>query len=85
VSSLLYATRLLYIEGRIGIAKLQGVGRKIVQPPQIAGLQVMEIDYTPEVRVARIREVHQGWREMERHEIAAADAYLKDLLWSKKA
>jgi hypothetical protein len=77
VSHNYYATRLLFIEGRIGIAKLQGAGKKIVLPPQLPGLEVMEIDYTPEVSVARLREKNQGWRDMEQHEIRAADAFLK--------
>jgi hypothetical protein len=79
MSSAYYSTRLFYIEGRIGIAKLRGVGRKIVLPPKIAGLEAVEVDYTPEVRVHLIREKHQGWREMERHEIQACDAYLNEL------
>jgi hypothetical protein len=79
VSAAFYSTRLLYIEGRVGLAKLRGVGMKIVLPPHIPGLELCEVDYTPEVRVVRIREKHQGWREMERHEILACDAYLKEL------
>jgi hypothetical protein len=79
VSHAYYSTRLLFIEGRIGIAKLQGVGKKIVLPPPIPGLELVEVDYTPEVGVRQIREKHKGWREMERHEILACDAYLKGL------
>lgn len=79
MSDAYYSTRLLYIQGRIGIAKLRGAGLKIALPPHIAGLELVEVDYTPEVGVHRIREKNQGWREMERAEILACDAYLKEL------
>lgn len=79
MSAAYYSTRLLYIEGRVGLAKLRGVGMKIALPPSIAGLELVEVDYTPEVGVRQIREKHQGWREMDRHEILACDAYLKEL------
>jgi hypothetical protein len=79
VSAAFYSTRLLFIEGRVGLAKLRGVGMKIVLPPPIPGLELVEVDYTPEVGVRQIREKHKGWREMERSEILACDAYLKGL------
>lgn len=78
MSAALYSTRLLYIEGRVGLAKLRGNGQRIDAAPRINGADVVEIDYTPEVGVHRIRERHQGWRDMERAEILAADAYLRE-------
>jgi hypothetical protein len=80
MSDVYYSTRLLYIENRIGVAKLHGKARKIALPPRLAGMEVVEIDYTPERGCCRVREKNAGWRDMVASEIRAADAYLKELL-----
>jgi hypothetical protein len=75
VSSWLYLTRLFWQSGR-GVAKLHGKTVKLEAPPQVAGMLVEEIDYIPEIGMARVRCKHEGWRDMLRVEIAACDAYL---------
>lgn len=71
-----YSTRLYWSAGR-GVAKLHGVAVALVEPPRISGQLVDGIDYTPEVQVARILPRLNGWRDMERDEIAEADLILR--------
>lgn len=80
MSARLYVTGLWFYANRLGLAKLHGRERKLEAPPQLVGLHVEEIEYVPIVRVARLRERHNGWRDMERAEIVAADAYLRLIL-----
>jgi hypothetical protein len=80
MSARLYVTGLWFYTGRGGRAKLYARERKLIEAPLLVGLVLEEIEYVPEVRVARLRERCSGWRDMEAHEIKAADAYLRLVL-----
>lgn len=73
MSHFLYSTRLYWANGR-GIAKLHGVHVQLTSFAFIG--EIVEIDYTPEVCVARCRDRFGGWRDMVGDEIRAADALL---------
>lgn len=79
MSHALYATRLFWSPGRRGVAKLHGHVVPLAAAPAISGHAVDGIDYTPEVSVYRIQPHHEGWRDMERSEIAEADRLLHRL------
>lgn len=79
MSDLLYATRLRF-EGSRGVAKLHGRREVLTEAPQLPGLRVVAIDYVPEVRMYRIQCHGEGWRDMEGHEIRAADKALLELV-----
>ena len=77
MSAALYATR-LYWDSRRGVAKHAGVSVELAYRPQIEPIlrDLVEIDFTPEVHVARVRESGHGWRDMTEHEMRAAQAWL---------
>lgn len=78
MSSDLYMTGLWYHEhGSHGRAKLHGREVLLSVPPVLPDLEVVEIEYVPEVHARRLRERTTGWRDMESHEVRAADALLK--------
>lgn len=79
MSHQLYATRLFWTSGRRGVAKLHGHAVPLAAAPSICGAAVDGVDYTPEVGVYRIQRRHEGWRDMERAEIADADLLLHRL------
>jgi hypothetical protein len=72
----LYQTRLYWV-GQRGVAKLHGCSVPLTAPPMLAGRQPLAVDYTPEVRVARVLCPQAGWREMTAEEIRAADDLLR--------
>lgn len=80
MSHVYYSTRLFWMAGCGGIAKLHGRVVDLKAPPQLLKLVVEGIDYTPEVCVARILPQFHGWRDMESEEIRAADALLRQLV-----
>ena len=75
MSHVFYSTRLFWVGSR-GIAKLHGICIHLVDAPVLCGV-IVEVDYTPEVGVARCRDRFGGWRDMERGEIEAADKFLR--------
>lgn len=80
MSAALYVTGLWFYVGKGGRAKLHGRERPLGSAPRLLDLDVVEIEYVPEVGVHRLREQFGGWREMEIEEIHDADALLKRLL-----
>ena len=81
MSANLYMTGLWFYVNKGGRAKLRGRELRLFDVPRFPEVPMIlaEIEYVPEVRVARIREKFMGWREMERAEILAADALLERL------
>lgn len=51
---------------------------RLTHKPDIEGLDFTELDYTPDVQVAQIREPFGPWRDMERAEIVLCDKYLAE-------
>jgi hypothetical protein len=86
MSAELYQTRLYWV-GHRGVAKLHGCSVPLTAAPMLAGRRVVAVDYTPEVRVARVLCAQAGWREMTTEEIRAADDYLRAhvLPWARAA
>lgn len=80
MSADLYMTGLWFHVNHAGRAKLHGRERPLGSAPRLLDLDVAEIEYVPEVGVRRLRETRGGWREMERHEIRAADELLRVML-----
>jgi len=80
VSDAYYATRLRF-EGWSGCAKLHGRRVPLRTMPALPGVDLMfvAIDYIPEVAMKRIQPLGGPWRDMEDHEVAAADALLREL------
>jgi hypothetical protein len=76
VSDDLYFTRLRWGHGR-GVAKYHGRVVVLTAPPDILGLAIDELIYTPETAVAVVCEVGRPQRELRPNEIAACDALLK--------
>jgi hypothetical protein len=76
VSDCLFATRLRWYGVR-GVAKLHWQWAILTSKPKIDGLEFDELDYTPEVGVRLIRDPKGKMRDMEPHEIAACDAFLR--------
>lgn len=73
----LFATRLRWANGS-GMAKLRGKAVPLHNPPHIDGLDIVELIYTPEVRVARVLEPLKAWRDLKPWEIKACDQFLRD-------
>jgi len=73
----LYITR-LFFDGRRGVAKHDGLRLDLHECP--FGRQVAEVDYTPSVRVYRIRDSAHGWRDMTRPEIQRCQDWLDNLV-----
>lgn len=80
MSAALYITGLWFHLNHGGRAKLHGRERLLGSAPRLLELDVVEIEYVPEVGVRRLREKHGGWRDMEREEIRAADDLLQRML-----
>lgn len=74
-----YSTRLRWTNGR-GAAKLRGKRIVLTEPPVLAGQPVDGIDYTPEMGVFRVQRRFEGWSDMRDVEIAAADAFLQEIV-----
>lgn len=80
MSNIFYATRLYFLAHRnYGTAKLHGHEVPLLDAPVICG-HTVDIDYTPEVHIGRIREKFDGWRDMEAEEMADADRLLHELI-----
>lgn len=77
MSAALYRRR-LYWDTHRGVARADGVTIDLRAAPLIEPIlrDLVEIDYTPEVHVARVREGADGWREMNADEAAACEAWL---------
>lgn len=74
----LYATR-LYGDGRRGCAKAEGVLVELRACPRLLPIlrDMVEVDFTPEVCVHRVREHAQPWRDMTGPEVAAVQTWLQ--------
>lgn len=81
MSANLYSAGLWFYGPRGGRAKLHGRELRLHDVPRLPGVALIlsEIEYVPEVRVYRLREKFDGWRDMESAEIRAADALLRTL------
>lgn len=77
----LYYTRLRWSSSRgCGVAKLRGKTIQLVECPKFqSNPNVVEIDYVPEVRAYRIRDIFGGWRDMEDAEVKDADKFLREI------
>lgn len=78
MSDALYFTRLRWVEG-CGVAKYHGRSVKLDSAPDILGLLIVELIYTPEMAVGVVRETRAplNLRELRPNEIAACDAFLR--------
>jgi hypothetical protein len=72
----LFYTRLRWSNGH-GIAKYRNRIVVLTEAPDISRDVVVEIIYTPEVGVARVRTFSKPWRDLLPDEIAACDSYLR--------
>lgn len=82
MSAALYRTRLYWV-GMRGYAKLEGREARLTGPPKLPGLpelRIDAIDYCPDVQVAMVMPKFGGWRDLTAQEIAAARAFLANLL-----
>lgn len=84
MSAALFRIR-LYFNGRVGIAKHDGVSVDLSVMPQILPLWMDEIDYAPEVHVAQCREHGEQTRDMTVSERAAVRSFLERLSSSARA
>ena len=76
----LYSTRLRWANGR-GVAKLHGRAVDLTEPPQLVGLAVHAVDYTPEIRCTEIqRRAVDPRDDMTAAEVEEADALLRRLV-----
>jgi hypothetical protein len=76
MSSALYAMRLMWLGGR-GDMTCGRVHIDLARPPAVlATLGVVEIQFTPEVRVAIVREMAEPWRDMTSAERGAVCDWL---------
>jgi hypothetical protein len=81
MSIALYRYRLFW-DGRRGALRCGHHVEKLAAAPVlpgVAGVQVEEIDYAPEVHVAQLRESGGAWREMSPAEVAGAETLLARL------
>jgi hypothetical protein len=78
MSAALYSRR-LYWDDRQGIARANGVTVELHAKPPIEPIlrHMSEIDYTPEVRVARVRERSDAWRDLAGDEVRAVEQWLE--------
>lgn len=78
MSAALYSTRLYWNE-HSGVARHAGVTVELAERPQLVPIlrELVEIDYTPEVQVARVREHCSAWRDMTADEIGACRTWLE--------
>lgn len=80
MSDALYSTRLRWAHGR-GVARLHGRSIDLAEAPTLDGVQVHQVDYTPEVHCLEIqRRPCDPRSEMTAGEIADADALLRRLV-----
>lgn len=86
MSSALYLVRLMY-HGSKGDLGFYGVHIDITERPSImVALGITEIEFTPEVRVARVRERSiDRWREMTHAERESVSAWLQDRAMAVRA
>lgn len=72
----LFYTRLRWSNGQ-GIAKFRNRIVVLTEAPDISRETVVELVYTPEVRVAWVRTFDSPWRELLPYEIEACESYLR--------
>lgn len=80
MSTDLYQTALIWYAQRGGIAKLWGRQVPLLAAPPLLGLRLAFVDYRPIICLHRIQETTGAPRDMEPHEVAAADEFLRALL-----
>lgn len=76
MSHLLYSTRLYWAGTRGGVAKLHGRIVMLLEAPDLPGLDVVAIDYVPEIGLRSVMPYGAGWRDMTEAEVLAADEFL---------
>jgi hypothetical protein len=81
----LYRTRLLWV-GIRGVAKLDGVERRLTQPPQcLPGVKVDCIDWAPGIHCAMVMPAASGWRHLTAAEIEAVRVWLRAFVNNDKS
>lgn len=79
MSSALYTTRLWW-HGHRGGAKLWGRDAPLTDAPVVLGVRCDGLDYVPEIALHQIQPAGDRWRDMTKHEIAACDRMLRELV-----
>ena len=72
----LYSTALVWHAQRGGVAKLWGKLVKLLEAPPLMGLQLVAVEYFPEVGQRELQESTGRRRDMTQAEVEAADAFL---------
>lgn len=80
-----FPTRLWH-DGRSGIARHAGVEVELHALPQLLPrVQLIEIDYAPTVRVQRVRESGQAWRDLSRDDALRVQQFLDAMAAAARA
>jgi len=72
----LFYTRLRWANGK-GIAKYKGCVVALTEPPDVVDATVVELIYTPEVHVCRVRTFGSPWRDLVPNEIEVCMTFLR--------
>lgn len=80
MSTDLYQTALVWHSQRGGRAKLWGRAVPLFDAPQLLGLNLVMVEYFPEIGQQELQEATGPRRSMTPAEVDAADAFLRGLL-----